>query len=111
MGAEGFELACGLFGCAAHGGEFDGGFEGPPAFGGQTLCPQQLGEAGERHETDVDETALADVAAQVEASIGCWYDDGDGCEGVSGLMFMQEAFKVLLGLLDVYDMGGGLLHV
>ena len=26
-------------------------------------------------------------------------------------MFMQEAFEALLGLLDVYDMGGGLLHV
>ena len=59
----------------------------------------------------IDEAAFADIAAQVEAGIGCRYDDGDGGEGVFGLMVTEEAFQALLGLLDVYDMGGGLLHV
>ena len=97
MGAERFELACGLAGGAADGGEFDGGLERPLAVGSQAGRSEQFGDTSERHEPHVDEAAPADIAAQVESCIGCWHDDGDGREGVFGLMITQEAFQTFLG--------------
>ena len=111
MGAERFKLACGLAGRATDGGEFDRGLERPLAVGSQAGRSEQFGDTSERHETHVDKAAPADIAAQVESCIGCWHDDGDGCEGVLGLMFTQEAFQTFLRLFDVFDIRGGLLHV
>ena len=90
MDAERFELACGLAGGAADGGEFDGGLERPLAFGGQAGRSEQFSDTSEGQETHVDEAAPADIAAQVESCIGCWHDDGDGGEGVLGLMITQR---------------------
>jgi len=111
MSAKGFKLALGLAGGAADGGGFDSGLERTAAGVSQAGRAEQLRETGERYETNVYEAAPAESAAQVESGIGCWYDDGDGGEGVLGLMIAQEAFQTLLGLFEVYDMGGGLLHV
>ena len=84
--------------------------ERPQTSCGKARRAQQLRETRKHHELHVDEASPSDVAAQVERRVRRRHHDRDGREAVIPLVFGQQAFEALLGLLDALNVQRGFRH-